>query len=191
MKFTAIYIIATLAFVSCKKSKDSVAPIISPNPISTAGSSKEYDVDIPLSNTFDYIKNYNNPWDYGAPNPESYYDLTQITGTGRIQPFGEFNIYVTEYADTAALSDTVLESYFLIVKGHVDPIYIEGHSSINFKKLVRQGGGSFNGTFTVTHGSADYYKVNMSTNLPPLAVTGTLDVSTHMVTLWIKGKAYF
>jgi hypothetical protein len=189
MKFTAFYIVATLAFVSCKKSRDNTNTITS-NTISTSCAS-EYDVDIALSDTFSFIDDYNDPWDYGAPNPDEYYDLTQVIGTGLIPPFGEFNIYVIEYADTAALNDTVVESYFLIAKGNIDPTYIQGYTSINFKRLISQGGGLFNGTFTVTGGSAYQCDGNVFANLPPLIVTGSLDVTTHMAILTIKGKVYF
>jgi len=169
---------------SCKKEKDDVGT----NTTSTNGvPCPLYDVDITVNNTFSFIKNYNNPWDYGAPNANDYYDLTEIIGTGVIPPFGEFNFYFDEYADTAALSDTIFSSYFLIVKGNINPIYVDGYSSINFKKLIRQSGGSFNGTFTVTHGSAGY----CNANLPPLIVSGSLDVASHGISLRIKGKAYF
>ena len=184
IKFTIFFLIAGLLFVSCKKEKDNA----NTNTVGISSSSKEYDLDIPLSATFSFIKNYNNPWDYGAPNPDDYYDFTEIIGTGFIAPFGEFNIYIEEYADTAALNYTVFLSYFLIVKGNIDPLYIEGYSSINFKKLIRQGGGSFTGTFTVIHGSARFCN---AANLPPLIVTGSLDVSSHTINLRIKGKACF
>jgi len=191
LKLTIYFFIAGVTFFSCKKENDNSNPnTITPNTINSP-CSKEYDLDIALNNTFSFIKNYNNPWDYGAPNSDDYYDLTEIIGTGFIPALGEFNIYVDEYADTAALDDTVVSSYFLIVKGNINPMYIDGYSSINFKKLIRQGGGSFNGTFTVTHGSAEHCSANVFTNLPPLIVTGSLDVSSHTINLRIKGKVNF
>jgi hypothetical protein len=120
-----------------------------------------------------------------------------MRGEGTVQPFGEFGLFTNEYADTAALSDSVYYSNSMqIWKDYSNSstvnMYIQGDlSGINFKKLIRQGGGSFSGTFTVTDGSARYCDVNVFTNLPPLIVTGSLDVKTQVVTLRIKGKVYF
>lgn len=187
-KIAISFLIAVFVLISCKKEKDDATTNTAATNGTNSISCPLYDVDISLNNTFTFLNNYNNPWDYGAPNPEDYYDITEITGTGFIPPLGEFNIYVDEYADTAASDDTVLLSYFLIVKGNINPLYIGGYSSINFKKLIRQGGGSFSGTFTVTHGSAG--RCNPA-NYPPLIATGSLDVSSHTINLEIKGKAYF
>jgi hypothetical protein len=192
IKFTISFLIAvSVVLTSCKKEKDDAAANTAPTNSTNSISCPSYDVNISLNNTFTFLNNYNNPWDYGAPNPNDYYDLTEIIGTGFIPPLGEFNIYVDEYADTTALSDTIFSSYFLIVKGNINPTYIDGYGSINFKKLIRQGGGSFNGTFTVTHGSAEHCNANVITNLPPLIVTGSLDVFSRTINLQIKGKVYF
>jgi hypothetical protein len=149
------------------------------------------DLDITVNSNFNFLNNYNDPWGYGAPSSDGYYDLTEIIGKGVISPLGEFDIYISEYADTAVLSDKIIESYVQISQGQVNPLYITATCSINFKKLIRQGGGPFNGTFTVTYGSAQQCDANVFTNLPPLTVTGNLDVNNHVVTFGIKGKVYF
>ncbi|MDB5222498.1 MAG: hypothetical protein JWN83_1165 [Chitinophagaceae bacterium] len=195
IKFSSFFLATVIIFTSCKKEIPVTSSAASP-PVFTVVTSiscpaKEYDVDITLNNEFSLIKNYIDAWGYSSPDPNSYYDYTQIIGKGIILPFGEFNIYVDEYADTAALNDTVYGSYFLIVKGNINPLYIEGYCSINLKKLIRQGGGSFNGTFTVASGSAEHCNINVFTNSVPLNVTGSLDVATHIVNLRIKGKVYF
>ena len=146
----------------------------------------EYDLDISLDTTF---YNYVYPRGYGP----DYYDFTVIWGPGIVQPFGEFEVHVFQSADTAALSDTHNDQLQIISNATNSPaIYIEGSlSGINFKKLFRQGGGSFSGTCTVTEGSAADCNANVFTNLPPLVVTGSLDVTTEKVTMRVKGKVYF
>ena len=122
--------------------------------------------------------------------PDEYYDLTAIEGKGIFQPFGEFNIAVIEYADTA-LSEKILGSYIQVSENYGNHLYLSGKGSINFKKLIRQGGGPFTGTFTVTSGSADKCDPNIFTSLPPLDLTGNLDLTTNRASLRIKGKVYF
>lgn len=170
--------------------KDTIQIIV--KPILTFSSNQndvnKTEVDITINQTYLFTKNYNNPWDYGAPRPEDYYDYTRIEGKSTILPFGEFNIYIDEYADTAALSN-VHDTYIQISQGQINLLSVFGNCSINFKKLIKEGGGSFSGIFTVTSGSSICYP--NGTNLPQLTVSGSLDVTTHIVNLRIKGKVCF
>lgn len=170
--------------------KDTIQIIV--KPVLTSSSNQndvnKTEVDITINQTYLFIKNYNNPWDYGAPNPENYYDFTTIEGKSTILPLGEFNIYIYEYADTAALSN-VHNTYIQISQGQINALSVFGNCSINFKKLIKEGGGSFSGIFTVTSGSWNCYP--NGTNLPQLTVSGSLDVATQIVNLRIKGKVCF
>ena len=191
IKFSVFFLIAVFAFASCNKESINKQTAITSASIqfckSSAGvGATAYDLDITLNNTFQFIKNYNNPWDYG----DEYYDLTAIEGKGIFQPFGEFNIAVIEYADTA-LSEKILGSYIKVSENYGNLLYLSGSGSVNFKKLIRQGGGPFTGTFTVTSGSAKQCDPNIFTSLTPLDLTGNLDLTTNRVSLRIKGKVYF
>jgi len=173
----------TVKDASGLSSKDTVLVRVTVAP----GFAREYDLDIILT-TYDFGDNIYDYY-YG-----DYYDETYITGKTIIHPLGEFTVYVWELADTAALSDQVYETSIYIHSINTPPYIIAGGlSGINFKKLIRQGGGSFTGTATVLSGSAKSCdpNINIFSNLPPLTITGSLDVATHTVSLRIKGKVYF
>jgi hypothetical protein len=186
-----------LALNSCKKediNTSSYTPPVTPvNPVAPVLNqpckARLYDLDITFNTSFEFIKDYNNPWDYGAPDPESYYDLTIIEGKGIIDSLGEFKIYISEYADTATLNNAVDDFY--IYQGNYNPIYISGSSSINFKKLMIHGGGPFEGNFNISSGSVKNCDQSGGIYYSPLTVTGILDSASMMVSITIKGKAYF
>ena len=150
-----------------------------------ANCTTENDFDLSIVSSYN-IKNDFSPYD----DPGFYYDLTIIEGKGIFQRIGEFDFYVHEISDTAASSNAVYESWISI--NTLNQKYIYGEMlDVNFKKLIKDGGGSFAGTFSVKLGSALLCDPNVFTNLPPLIVTGSLDTATHIVTLRIQGKAYF
>jgi len=181
IKIAICILIAAWTFMSCKKEPVQITP--------PAPKNAEYDLDITLNTTYNFSDNISDPWQYVTA--ESNFDLTNIIGKANLPPLGEFEIYVWEYADTATLSNKIYWDNINISLGHVDPLYISGEHSINFKKLIREGGGAFNGTLKITNGSAQKRDRNIFSSLPPLTVTGTLDVNTHLVNLRIKGKTYF
>jgi hypothetical protein len=150
---------------------------------------KEYDLDITINDTFSFLNNYEDCY-YGAP-PCEYNDVTTIQGKGTFLPLGELKVYFSEYADTA-VSKYANSSFISIYSGATNRESIYGRSSVNnLKKLIQQGGGAFNGTYTITGGSATQCDPNVFKNLPPLNVTGSLDTTTRRVTLRIHGKIYF
>ncbi len=130
--------------------------------------STEYDLDITFNTTYIFVDNVSDPWNY--PSSSSDYDLTEIRGKANFSPLGEFFIYVNEYADTATLSDKIYGNHFQINMGNNR---VSGFSSINFKKIIRQGGGPFSGTFPVTDGSAIRCNPGIFSFLPPLQVSGS------------------
>ena len=158
--------------------------------ISVKPALKEYDLDITFNSTFNFIDNDEDCGPYGYGPCTGGYDRTIIEGTGIFLPIGQFDLYISENADSAASSYATSSSgqmYHL----NVNNASLFGTCSVNWKKLIQQGGGSFNGTFTVTDGSAKKCVADIYKNLPPLAVTGSLDLITRKVTLTIKGKVYF
>ncbi|MDB5222500.1 MAG: hypothetical protein JWN83_1167 [Chitinophagaceae bacterium] len=194
IKFTAFFLIASFIFTSCKK--EIPVPIYGTMPVSVPASrhclgAGEYDLDIIASGTFNFLDNYNDPWD-GDP-PGFYYDETYMRAKGIIQPLGNFEIGVYEYADSAVLSDSLYSTGMQIMNDVPNPsLFVGGDlSGINFKKLIREGGGSFTGTITVTYGTAKYCDANVFKNLPPLIVTGNLNVGTQTISLRITGKTFF
>jgi hypothetical protein len=148
-----------------------------------------YDLNITLTTPYKFYNDVSDPWGYEIS--ERNYDLTEILGKANIPPLGEFNIYIEEYADTATFSDKIYGNYIEMSIPGFDTPYISGTCSINFKKLIREGGGPFSGTFAVTYGSARKCNNDIFSTLPPLQLSGSLNVTTGIVSLTIKGKTYF
>jgi len=151
--------------------------------ITASGPVKEYDLD--LSTTTNFHFNDNSPDGYGG-----YSDETLIEGNGNFTPFGAFHVSVVETADSATSSDAHNTKINLYNDGsYTQSLY--GITSINFKKLIQQGGGLINGTMTLNDGSATNCQSTAFDNLSPLTVTGNLDINTGIVDLRIIGKVYF
>jgi len=147
---------------------------------------KEYDLDITINGSYQFYNNYEDCYYY---NPCHYYDLSFIDhATGSFSPIGTFSFYAYEEADSVTANDGHYTSFGLHTSNNVS---VYGTSSINLKKVYQSGGGSFNGTFTPTDGSASSCDPNTFKNLAPLTVTGTMNATTYTVTLNIKGKIYF
>jgi hypothetical protein len=189
--YLCLFWIFLLAFIACKKDDINTGPYTPPvTPVAPVVSYpcnvKEYDLDVTIVDTYNFFDNYHNPWE-----DPGYYDITSIHGKGNISSLGEFIISIEEYADTAALSDSIVWSGIYIYQGTDNRKYIIGSNSANFKKLIRLGGGSFEGSYKITSGSAQTCDRNVFDNLAALSVSGTLDVASKTVSITIKGKAYF
>ncbi len=143
---------------------------------------KEHDFDMTINGTFNFTDNLEDCYYF----PCSYYDQTEIQGKGTFLPFGELIFYNSEYADTASLSYKGY-SHISLYRGNYSTFFISGTSSVSLKKIIQQGGGPFNGIFTVSYSSAQ--KCNYTHS--PLNISGTLDLATRKVTLSIKGKTSF
>jgi len=102
---------------------------------------------------------------------------------------GQFRLRVDETCDTIRASNN--HSTSMSISAYNGTSSIRGQCSVNFKQLIQQGGGSFNGTCQITDGSAIGCDQNIFTNLSPLTVSGTLDVASHNITMTLKGKVYF
>ncbi len=192
IKSIVVLLITAVVFTSCKKEPVQVTPP-SPPPLPDnrppVANNTEYDLNITLNTTYNFYDNRIDPWQYAIT--ESNFDLTLIIGKANLPPLGEFDIYVMEYADTASLSDKIYAGYIQISIPGVNTPYISGTCSINFKKLIREGGGAFSGTLTIAYGSATRSNPNIFSSLPPLQLSGSLNVTTGIVSLTIKGKTYF
>ena len=150
----------------------------------------EYNLDVTFNSRFIFIDNYDDcyySWYYY--NPCSYYDRTTIEGKFNLSSIGELNFWTIENADTIASSNGHDTHMSFSQAGNGPHAY--GVSSINFEELIRKGGGSFAGTFTINGGSAETCKPDVFVNLAPLTVTGTMDTAAHTVNLNIKGKIHF
>jgi hypothetical protein len=151
---------------------------------------KGYDLDITINGDYRFQNNYEDCY-YYYYTPCYFYDLSNIEhATGSFSPIGTINFYAYEQADTATASDGH-DTHFGLHTGNNNNVSVYGTSSINLKKVYQSGGGSFNGTFTPTDGSAINCDPNIFKNLAPLTVTGTLNATTNIITLNIKGKIYF
>jgi hypothetical protein len=188
--FTFLLMIPFFAFNSCKK--DDFRPRNTPNvtpDLSQPCKAKLYDIDITINTSYKFIENYHNPWDYGAPDPESSYDLTIIEGKGIIESLGEFRIIITEYAGTGLNYDAIND--FSISQSNYNSLHLYGSCTTNFKKIIKQGGGSFEGNFIISAGSVKNCYPGGFNYHNPLLITGILDEVSKVVTLNIKGKVYF
>jgi len=160
--------------------------------ITVVGLPTAYNLDVTFNSYFTFQDNFQDcGWDYDVNPSCSYYDWTEIEGKGNFQPVGQFNMHVFESEDTAALSDVVQSQSFDIYTGTGSTESLWGTSTINFKKLIRDGGGGFDGTIKIMGGSAKACAYNVFDNLTPLTVSGNLNITTHAVTLRISGKVYF
>jgi hypothetical protein len=170
-------------------SKDTILITI----LGNAGIPEKYDLDIMINASFIFLDNYPYDWEEIDPWYSAFYDETRINGKGIFQPFGEYNLNAIEFAETPTGSDLLYKSSIQIQSSNYIPYasIIGDLSGVNFKKLIRDGGGSFTGTVAVTGGSAKDCDANVFTNLPPLTVTGSLNVVTHAITMRIQGKVYF
>jgi hypothetical protein len=121
--------------------------------------------------------------------PRSYYDLTTLTRTVEFPPIGFITIFIKEYADTGA-STSVRRSY-LNLRNAGNMLSVNGSLTVNFKTLIRQGGGPFSGTFTIQSGTAQQCYPEIFKNYPPLQVSGRLDTTAKMTSLKISGKVMF
>ncbi|MEO5782303.1 MAG: hypothetical protein ABIQ07_03475 [Ginsengibacter sp.] len=148
-------------------------------------SPKEYDLDITSNAKYTFYDNVKDCY-YGPPC--DYYDYTEILGFGTFTPIGVLNISLYEYTDTAK---NIYGTSSLSVHNDNYSNNIYGGTSINFKKLIQQGGGAFSGNFNVTEGSAKACDTSLYKNLAPLLITGNLDTATKKVSIRIKGKTVF
>jgi hypothetical protein len=147
-----------------------------------------YDLDLTINGSFHFEDNYADC--YYCYSPCCYYDLSSVNyGTGSFSPIGTIGFYAYEESDTATVGDAH-NTYFGLSTTNND-VSVYGTSSINLKKVFQSGGGSFNGTFTPTAGSALNCDPNIFKNLAPLTVAGTMNTTSNMITLNIKGKIYF
>lgn len=151
--------------------------------ITVVGASpKPYDLDITSNTSYKFYDNILGYYSY------SYMDYTEILGNVVFVPLGTLNIEVYEETDSA---DFYYATSYLAVSDNNNTSRIYGSTSINFKKLIQQGGGAFNGNYTVTEGSAKSCDTSIYKNLAPLLVTGNLDTTTKKVSIRIKGKVFF
>ncbi|HEV8505490.1 MAG TPA: hypothetical protein VGQ53_08825 [Chitinophagaceae bacterium] len=155
--------------------------------VNVTGPGGEYDLDVTINTNYTFYDNYEDCY-YGPPC--WYYDWITIQGSSNFPPTGQLNFYTSEYGDTATLG-TSQGVNMNLYDGNGNTSAVWGTCSVSFKHLIEQGGGSFNGTLKADGGSAQACNQLIYENLPPLTVTGSLDTSTHTISIKIKGKIYF
>ena len=141
---------------------------------------KEQNLDITYNGAFEFIDNYYDQYYY------EYYDLTSINGVVNYSPFGDYSLNISEHADTADLTNAHV-TILRLDRGYSH--YIMGDCSVNFKKLIKAGGGPFVGTILLTVGSAQVCNVSL-TNIFPLSITGNLDLASDRILMRIQGGVY-
>jgi K319-like protein len=123
-----------------------------------------------------------------------YYDLTTIEAGFALQAFGQIDFRIYEEADTAGSATNHETQFGLSCTSCPAPArYIGGTCSVNFKRLIQQGGGDFSGSMRMESGSAESVcnDPHVFDNAALLTITGSLDTTAHVAHLRIQGKVYF
>ena len=119
-----------------------------------------------------------------------YSDVTAFAGSFNYPQLGQMIFSMHENADTAA-SSTTHDTQMSISINVAPSKSVGGPCTINFKKLIEQGGGLFSGTWKLEEGSAKQCDQYVFANRDPLIVSGNVDTTAHTMNLRIQGKAYF
>ena len=160
--------------------------------MNVTGQPKEYDIDITFSGAYlhkDSVASCTGWYYYYSYNCDAYYRSTTILGQGIFSPVGEFTINVSEQenSDETGIFRKTLVHIFL---DNINSVFISGNCTVNFGSLVKQGGGSFNGTLQINNGSALACDPDVFASLPALSVSGNIDVAAQNVVLRVQGKVY-
>jgi hypothetical protein len=156
--------------------------------VNVTGSRGLQNLDVTGDGTFAFSDNYEDCY-YGPPC--SYYDFTTAQGWFTFAPIGQFSFSIYESTDTAYAANDH-NTNMSIYTGTGNGPQAWGRCSVNFKDVIQNGGGPFNGTFIPQGGSATQICGQaIYTTLDPLAFAGNLDMTTHRITISIKGKIYF
>jgi len=148
----------------------------------------EYDLDVNFNNDFQFSHNASYCYDFMGVPVCLFYDLTTMRGSFHVPTLGEM-IFSTYETDSAAGTNTEMS---LSCAGCVPSKFIGGVSSINFRQLMRQGGGAFSGTWSIQTGSArNNCDSHVFNNAEPLVISGSMDTVAHTVSMAIKGKVFF
>jgi hypothetical protein len=167
--------------------KDTITVTVSGSPLPI-----EVNMDAALSVNFGFSENHFDCYLPFFVSPYCYYyDLFTAVGSFDLTPIGAITFTIHEETDTTYLSSVHHTDMYLNCSGCAPSMNLEGSSSINFKNLMRQGGGPFSGTLQVENGTAKGCDQNIFTNLNPLIITGTMDTAMHTMNLTIRGKVYF
>ena len=157
---------------------------IAKDTVNVVASIEQHNLDISTNGDVRFIDNYH----YTDYYYDYFLDSVEINGKGDFSPFGEFHVRILEYSDSADLSDshyTVLNVY----RAPLNDKYIFGVCSVNFKHLIKKGGGIFDGTLQLMSGSATNCGLVL-TNLLPLSITGELDLASKKISMRIQGRVY-
>jgi hypothetical protein len=153
----------------------------------------EYNLDVTFNNAFQFSRNVERcyTW-YMGPLICLYWDLTNVNGSFSLPTLGEVIFSAYEQADTTSSGVYTNTQMSFSCAGCVPSEYAEGTSSINFKQLIRQGGGPFNGILQIQNGSAkNNCDSHVFDNVDPLVISGNMDTAAHTINLSIKGKVFF
>jgi hypothetical protein len=148
----------------------------------------EYDLDVNFNNDFQFLHNASYCYDFMGVPVCLFYDLTTMRGSFNVHTLGEM-IFSTYETDTTSGTNTEMS---LSCAGCAPSKFIGGVSSINFRQLMRQGGGAFSGTWSIQTGSArNNCDSHVFDTAEPLAISGRMDTAARTINLTIKGKVFF
>lgn len=149
--------------------------------------SDSFNLDVEISGTFEFSDNAEI-----CPFECHFGDEVVVRAAGTT-PVGEMTIVTREETDTAWQSywptywPSTGYTFFLLS----DTEYIGGKSFFYLKQVIQQGGGSFSGSVTFEYGSAKACNNNIFVSLPPLVISGTVDIQTRRVKMRLKGQILF
>ena len=157
-------------------SKDTVALTV------VAAVPQPFDIDLTTTNPYLFFDNL-------VYCPADCYvgDLFESDGKVSFSPTEVFDLSITNDSDTAS------KAYASYSEVSFSSRYksASARCSVNFKKLLQDGGGPFTGTLTFSSGTVDMCQPDFYKTLAPLTISGTLDVATKQLTLILKGRVYF
>lgn len=165
-------------------SRDTVMVFVTGSPVP-----QEVNLDVIINSNYSFHNNGMYCYDAGWLEECVYADITDFTSQFNLS-LGQCIFKTYELADTA-ISGPDHDTQMSFTVTVAPSLNVSGSSSINFKKIIQQGGGPFAGTWKLEQGTASSCDQNIFTSLVPLILTGDLDTTAHIISLKIQGKVYF
>ena len=121
----------------------------------------------------------------------NYFFNTVIEGKVQHPVLGTLDIHISENAITGSYHD-IRKTVIQIYKGNINDQFISGTTDFAFHQNIRQGNQNFSGEIILNHGSAfNCDQFFFLRNQVRLSFSGSVNRSTEIITLHLRGKLYF
>ena len=150
---------------------------------------KEYDLDLSFTAPYHFgAGDEESSWWAGIPVPNH---LTSVEGKADVASLGTLTVRMQEYSNAATNSTEVYESWMNVSVGNSHTASLSGSTTLNLKRAIVQGGGTFSGELKPTSSSVQNCTGTPPSSLQTLAVSGSLNTTTKTITMRISGKVTF